>query len=535
MSSIIVDQLSWKANMTEKEIHNDIKKEQSERKLSTSRYKSECEFNGKVVSEEAVQIQDSPRTLIRRKSIVLREAKEEPIKPKELSYWSKKGWAFIFILIEIGFLILYALFTTYDMSVNGSTKSLSVYPQFQDVNVMIFIGFGFLMTFLKSYSWSAVAKNYLLAAWAFQLSLLSLGFWKAVVTSNWNDKISLDIPAIVDGLFAAASILISFGAVLGKLHFFQLLFMTTIETIMYSLSMNIVYYIFSAKDIGGSMTIHTFGAYFGLSLSLITKRTDAKANPQNSSNYLSNLFAMIGTIFLFMYWPSFNGALATEEAQQRCYINTVLSICASCIIVFLLTLLFRDGKFHMENILNATLAGGVVVGASADIITEPWIAFLFGLAGGSISLVGFEIIGPWLEHKIGQIDTCGINSLHGMTGILGTLLSCFLTGYANSGQYGSETFNKIFPLVSNGTRSSAIQAAYGLAGLGVTLGFAIISGLITGLILKSSIFVKTFNLFKDEEAWHIQKEEPKAIELIMIEDPDNPEVLNHDQIIFRDS
>lgn len=129
-----------------------------------------------------------------------------------------------------------------------------------------------------------------------------------------------------------------------------------------------------------------------------------------------------------MYWPSFNGVSATPVAQQRCYINTFLSICASCIVVFLLILLFRDGKFHRENILNATIAGGVVVGASADIITQPRIAFLFGLAGGSISLLGFEIIGPWLEHKIGQIDECGINSLHGLTDILGTLLSCILIG-----------------------------------------------------------------------------------------------------------
>jgi hypothetical protein len=32
---------------------------------------------------------------------------------------------------------------------------------------MIYIGFGFLMVFLKTGSWTAVGFNYLLSAWAF--------------------------------------------------------------------------------------------------------------------------------------------------------------------------------------------------------------------------------------------------------------------------------------------------------------------------------------------------------------------------------
>lgn len=49
---------------------------------------------------------------------------------------------------------------------------------FQDIHVMIFIGFGFLMTFLKRYGYSAVGFNLLLAALCIQWAILCQGFFK---------------------------------------------------------------------------------------------------------------------------------------------------------------------------------------------------------------------------------------------------------------------------------------------------------------------------------------------------------------------
>ena len=47
---------------------------------------------------------------------------------------------------------------------------------FQDVHVMIFIGFGFLMTFLRRYGFSSVGLNMLVAAVAIQWSMLVSGY-----------------------------------------------------------------------------------------------------------------------------------------------------------------------------------------------------------------------------------------------------------------------------------------------------------------------------------------------------------------------
>lgn len=69
---------------------------------------------------------------------------------------------------------------------------------FQDIHVMIFIGFGFLMVFLKSHSWGSIGFNYLVASWAVLICILIGGFWEQIInyymdrSHQWH-KIRLDI------------------------------------------------------------------------------------------------------------------------------------------------------------------------------------------------------------------------------------------------------------------------------------------------------------------------------------------------------
>jgi len=126
------------------------------------------------------------------------------------------------------------------------------------------------------------------------------------------------------------------------------------------------------------MYVHTFGAIFGIGVSLTLGPKDIikKINPIGAlgANYNSQMFAAIGTIFLFMYWPSFNGCLATGNSQHRVVINTVLAMCSSCVGSFMTSALMNKGMFRMEDVLNASLAGGVMIGSSSDLVAAPWVS-----------------------------------------------------------------------------------------------------------------------------------------------------------------
>jgi len=422
----------------------------------------------------------------------------------------------------MGIIVLYAFITSYNPK-NGeplnaraygdiaTEETIHRYPFFQDVHIMIFIGFGFLMTFLKTYSWSAVGINFIVAAFVIQWSIITNGLWKNVMKVKWS-TIEISMDTIIDADFAAASVLIAVGAVLGKLNFIQYMFMAGFQTVFYSLAYNIGIYQFKAVDIGGSMFIHAFGAYFGIAASFAYKGK-TKDFKRCAANYNSITFAFIGTIFLWIFWPSFNGALSSGNAQQRAIINTYLSLTGSCIAVFVASPMFRNDKFHSEFILNATLAGGVMIGNSADLIFKPWVAIAIGFCAGFASLLGYVYVNAFLFRKINLHDTCGVHYLHGITGFSGGIIGAIFAYMADPKDMG-ESFTILY--TNSDTRTTSTQALYQLAALGTVLGIAIFTGLICGLLLRC--FKGVNAPFDDEEFWVAEEDELELIKWLKHEE-----------------
>jgi ammonium transporter Rh len=326
---------------------------------------------------------------------------------------------------------------------------------------MIFIGFGFLMVFLKNSSWCSIGFNYLIACWAIQICILFTGFWHNIMKFHedphhkWK-KIELNYEHLFLADFGAGAVLISFGVILGKCSIFQLWVMTTIEVFFYCLNEAILIEIFKVFDIGGSMVIHMFGAFFGLSVTFFYQSKAAIADERGlgKSNYLSDLVSMVGTMFLFSFWPSFNGALGSGASMHRAVINTYLSITSSVIGSIIAAKLSHGGQLNMEIILNASLAGGVAVGSAADIIVMPFGAMLAGFVTGIVSGLGFAYLSGWLREKINLHDTCGVLNLHGIPGVIGGIIAAIVAS-RGQGNFG-EKYTRIF---TQG-RDPSTQAGY---------------------------------------------------------------------------
>ena len=256
------------------------------------------------------------------------------------------------------------------------------------------------------------------------------------------------------------------------------------------------------------MFVHAFGAYFGLAVSyMITPKNITKKNENIGSNYNSNLFAAIGTVFLFMYWPSFNGVFATGNSQHRVVVNTVLAICASTLGAFYISTVISVGQFNMEDILNATLAGGVIVGSSSDLVAASWVSILIGFFGGAVSCFCYKKLSPELEEHIGLHDTCGVHNLHGIPGVLGGMFGGISAHMASANVYG-DNLNTVFPELADG-RSQKEQSAYQFLCLGATLGIAIVGGLLTGAIIRLPFFEGPIaeDMFDDKMWWTMEPEE----------------------------
>ncbi|XP_039756979.1 ammonium transporter Rh type B isoform X2 [Pararge aegeria] len=410
------------------------------------------------------------------------------------------------MLFQLLLMVLFFIFVRYDGDKHHDLRG------FEGTHVMIFVGFGFLMTFLKKYSYSALGFNWFLAAIVIQWAFLCQNFYHLK-----DNKILATKETLLEADIMAATVLITFGALLGLASGLQLLFIAIVEVAIACANFYLVGDILKAADVGGSIAIHTFGAYFGLGTSWAMKPHHKKTSTAptatsaavdlNGPTYISDVTAMIGSLFLWIYWPSFNSALTTTNSEyQRAVINTYLALASATVTTFVMSSVVskHHGKLDMVHIQNSTLAGGVAVGSVCNMHIMPGGAVAIGIGAGLLSVLGYRFLTPLLT-KWGIRDTCGVNNLHGMPGIYSGLLSVLFAALATSDEYGSDLGAVFGAMGGDGSRTATSQALYQLYATLATIVIATIGGAFTGLFAKLSFLspLKDNEHYDDDVNWEL--------------------------------
>ena len=290
---------------------------------------------------------------------------------------------------------------------------------------MLLVGFGFLMVFLRGHEFSSLTATFL----AVSIALPAYMLIKSFLPGEFE---VLSINGLLYAEFAAASLLICMGAVLGRLRMNQYFILAILFTGAYVLNEWLLLDsgLFSGfLDTGGSVAIHAFGAYFGLGVVATTdKKFAGKPAPKVSKT--SNEFCLLGSMLLWLFWPSFTSSVVSPDRTYLTVLNTILALCGSTLATYIFTKLIR-GKIEVEDIANAALAGGVCIGSVCS-TANPGFSMVIGICAGILSTVGFSIIAPKVCRLIRGTDTCGVHNLHGMPGLLGGLFAIIITGNAGA-------------------------------------------------------------------------------------------------------
>ncbi|MEI6433403.1 MAG: ammonium transporter [Bacteroidota bacterium] len=335
------------------------------------------------------------------------------------------------------------------------------------IMAMLLIGFGFLMVFVRKYGRSALTATFLLVSTSLPLYMLMNS-----VGAGDEDG---EIKRLILAEFGAASLLIAAGAVLGRLKMHQYIILGLLFIPFYVFNEWIVLNgglgllkAGSVVDTGGSIVIHAFGAIFGLGVA-ITMTTRQEFEQTIETDATSDRYSMLGSMALWIFWPSFCAALVPPALMPHTIVNVILALCGSTIITYIASVSIRK-KISIADIANAALAGGVAIGSTCAHASHT-TAVIIGMMAGGLSTFGFAVIQSKQQKLMKLIDTCGVTNLHGLPGLMGGFAALFVIK-------GLQMENQLFGIV-------------------ITIIVAFLAGLVTGKILV--LFGRKVEAYNDAE------------------------------------
>ena len=442
------------------------------------------------------------------------------IKPRSYARCCNIIFYFFLGIIEIAVIPLFytVRYPKYSWGVylSKSDENFTYYLNFEykilaDLSIMMLVGYGYIISYLRFHRWMCLVLSFYIVMISLQYYILFYGFWKGCWNGTWIEGIPMSISIISLAQKAAITILISLGALIGKVDFFQMTIFSLGELIIYTLLESILFRTVGILDQGGAIYIHTFGAFYGIFASWIySPKANSKDNPNNRVSYSSATVAFIGTFFLWITFPTFNSfnyhhsylnpgtyysnIFPSESIMLVQMINnpinfnlaflgisnTYWSLIVSTTTTFWLSMILDHGKLIIHHILNSTLAGGIMIASCCDMFAFPFPSLIIGAFAGLFSVFSYTILWKLLENFL-LFDTRGILHLHGLPGIFGGIASAIAISTINQNYYGNPSISiDYIPWKRKGWDQGGFQ----IVGLLISLAMAILAGSIMGIILR---------------------------------------------------
>ena len=180
-------------------------------------------------------------------------------------------------------------------------------------------------------------------------------------------------------------------------------------------------------DFAGSAIVHSVGGVLALIGAIALGPRRGKYDANGKSRAIpghSLILAALGVFILWMGWFGFNPGsqlAATGEVNRiaisHVFLTTNLAAACGGIATMFITWI-KYGKPSFSLTLNGVLAGLVGITAGCDAV-DAWGAIIIGLVCGTVLVYTIEFI----DRKLHIDDPVGASSVHGVCGILGTLMT----------------------------------------------------------------------------------------------------------------
>lgn len=405
-------------------------------------------------------------------------------------------------------------------------------PFMFDMNMYTYLGMCLTMTYLRKYAYTSLGMSFLMGCLAQEwccllLQWIPLGYCtflknnfvqvgcpygsnpeltqfenfqraRSCTCDSLEDKIALNIADFIQGQYGVVAVLVSYGALLGKVNPLQMLIIVVMNVAAYCGNKFLsVDYRGGVDNTGSLYTTHIFGAAFGLGCSVVVSGKRPSENPDNASRYQSNNYAILGSLFMFVTYPSFNAYWAPAALRVYVATNTFAALMCGGMFAFIWSnLIYPEGPTVMH-LQDGVLAAGVAASTPACMFIPPVFMMLVGAGGTLISALSFRYLQPKIEDQ----DTQGITSLHLLPGLWGAVVMEAVTILGIDNQVvtlnNRDMMGQIMPHFGEKWSSAATQALI----LAFALFVGAIAGAGTGLIANLTGKVALAGSYSDHVFW----------------------------------